>query len=253
MNSQQALSVSKSNNIQRIKSTVNRHVDRHAILATGCVIIRNFNGLAFFIWISLSTQLKEICMQKLGASVTVLKYREGSKIISTILCKVLLSIFMGRNANQQALGQNLKFWAILALFWCILVRVCSQRWVRLELENFPFSIFLPVEISILAHPKQISVISNSDKKGGKKVLRSFSYLSPIIFGFLLSLSQFLFFSSPFSLFSLPLVSLSSSFPIPSLFLPFPRPFLPKFLHKLSKGGRLDCPPLFTPLILLHQK
>ena len=73
MNSQQALSVSKSNNIQRVKSTVNRHVDRHAILATECIIIRDSNGLVFFIWISLSTQLKEIYMRKLRASVTVLK------------------------------------------------------------------------------------------------------------------------------------------------------------------------------------
>ena len=53
---------------------------------------------------------------------------------------------------------------------------------------------------------------------------------------LLFLSVFPFFLAscfPFLLF----------FPTPSLFPPFPQSALPKFLHKLSKGGRLDRPPL----------
>ena len=58
-------------------------------------------------------------------------------------------------------------------------QVCSQRWARLE--NFPFPDFFPIEISILAHPKQISVVSKSDKKKKKKKSYAYFHTLPLPF------------------------------------------------------------------------
>ena len=107
-------------------------------------------------------------------------------------------------------------------------QVCSQMWVRLE--NFPFPDFSPVEIFILVHPKQISLVSKSNKQKRKK-----SRLYPRL---LLQFPFLLFLSSPFPLFSLALFYLSiSSF---SLSFPFflltTLPF--KISPNLSKDGRL---------------
>ena len=100
-------------------------------------------------------------------------------------------------------------------------QVRSQKWARLE--NFPFPNFFPVEIFILGHPKQISVVSKSDKQKKKKVLAAHFHTFPILFKFssspfttsllflsifpsphLLSLFPFLLFSpSPFHFSSFP--------------------------------------------------
>ena len=110
-------------------------------------------------------------------------------------------------------------------------QVCSQRWARLE--HFPFHNFFPIEISILAHPKQILVVSKSDKQK-KSALLIF-----IPFPFHL---QFPFFSLSIFPVSLPLFSFLSSF---SLSLPFFLlfPFLPKFFPNFPRVG--DSPTLPT--------
>ena len=109
-------------------------------------------------------------------------------------------------------------------------QVCSQRWARLE--NFPFL------------DQKWKGKKKKKKKGPLLIFIPF----PIHFSFPPPLLQFPFFTSPFSISSLPLFSLSSSF---SLFLPFFLlfPCLPKFSPKLSKVG-VTCPthpPLVTPL------
>ena len=86
-----------------------------------------------------------------------------------------------------------------------------------KISHFP--IFPFVEISILFHPKQISVVSKSDKqKKKKKVLSALIFIHfPFHFKFPRPLLQFAFFSPPFSLFH------CLSFPFPPLF-PSPFPF-----------------------------
>ena len=71
-------------------------------------------------------------------------------------------------------------WQLHIRSWNILSQgrnqVCTQRWTRLE--NFPPNCFFPVEISILVHPKQISVVS---KSGGKKKSSAHFHTFPLPF------------------------------------------------------------------------
>ena len=108
------------------------------------------------------------------------------------------------------------------------------------------------------HPKQISIVSKSDKQKKKKKKKGplliFLYLSPFHFKFSSSPFTTIFpsFPFPFSLFSLSLFSLSSSFslslpffPLPSLFPHFPfQNFPPTFQGWATRPPR---PPLVTPL------
>ena len=140
-------------------------------------------------------------------------------------------------------------------------QMCSRRWARLE--NLKMSPIIDmIEISILVHSKQItnyklqiSVVSESDKqkkkkkKGKKKEKKKGG-------GFLCSFSYFYYnFPSfplhiPFSFFSLPLFSLSSSF---SLSLPFSS-FLPSFQNvPQTFQGWATRPPLVTPLTIKYMK
>ena len=124
----------------------------------------------------------------------------------------------------------------------------------------------PLKIFILAHPKQISVVSKvtskkkkkkkkrKKEKKRKKVLWSFSYISPFHFKF--SSSPFTIFTSFPSLFSLYCLSFSFPplfpspfpfFPLPSLFPHFP---LPSKIYSQPFQGwatRPPRPPLVTPL------
>ena len=123
-------------------------------------------------------------------------------------------------------------------------QVCSQRWARLENSPPPHNKF---PFGHIPNKFQWFQKVTSKKKKKKKVLCSFSYLSPSIFSFSPPLLQFPFFSSPFpifSLFSLPLFFLSSSFSISlpfflfsSLFQNFPQTF----------QGWATRPPLVMPL------
>ena len=131
-------------------------------------------------------------------------------------------------------------------------QVCSQRWATLP--NSPqnsiwyipnkFQLFQKVTRKFhLIHPKQISVVSKSDKKKSSAHFYIFSlpfyvFLLPFYNFFLLfsSFSTFPFFHAslfPFLLF----------FPSPTVFFHFPSlfpnfPLLYKIPPKLSKGGRL---------------
>ena len=128
--------------------------------------------------------------------------------------------------------------------------MCSQRWVKLELENFPFSIFLPVEISILVHPKQIS---NSDKKGG---VRSFAHFHTFPLSFLVffcSFHNFSFFPLRFPFFSCLLFPFPPLFPHPFPFSSFPPASPSKISPQTFERWTTRSPHLlFTPLILVHQ-
>ena len=119
--------------------------------------------------------------------------------------------------------------------------------------TFP-NFFYPLEISILVHPKQISAISKGDKKKKKKkVLCSFSYLSPFHLNFPPPLYNFPSFPLHFH-FSLPLFSLSSFFSPFPFFSLFPSPFpfssffpLPSKISPKTFQRWATHPPLVTPL------
>ena len=137
-------------------------------------------------------------------------------------------------------------------------QVCTQRWRRLEnvLQKMLFSRF-PVEISILVHLKQISVVSKSDKQKKKKKKekekkrkekekekrkKKRKKKSPLLI-FIPFPLQFKFFSFPFTVSLLfrfiSLFFLASLFPfllflpLPSLFTPFSLPS--KIFPKTFKG------------------
>ena len=105
-------------------------------------------------------------------------------------------------------------------------QVCTQRWARLE--NFPFPDF-PRRNFILIDPKQISVVSKSDKHREKKgpLLIFIPFPFHLKFFFFLFTIPLLFLS--IFLFSLPLFPLSSSFPRSlSFFLLSPLLHAPEF-------------------------
>ena len=131
--------------------------------------------------------------------------------------------------------------------------MCSQRWARLE--NFP-----PKFPFILIHPKQISVVSKSDKQKKKKERKK---KGPLLIS-IPSLLHFKFVSSPFTI--------SPSFPSPFFHFPFfpclsfpfpphfpsPSPFpsspsfpffphfpLPKFSPNFPRVGELPTPSYAT--------
>ena len=129
----------------------------------------------------------------------------------------------------------------------------------------------PPKISILVHPKQISVVSKQKvtrERERKKVICSFPYRSishfkfssspfttsllfPLHFPFFPSLSIFPFFVASVSLsysFSLSL----PFFPLPSLFPHFP-PSFQNFSPNFPRWAtRPPYPPLVTPLLILCQ-
>ena len=120
--------------------------------------------------------------------------------------------------------------------------MCSQRWARLD--NFPPNVRFGTPKTNFSDFTKWKAKKKKKKKKKEKVLCSIHTFPLPVLSFSPPLLQFPIFSSPFSLLSLSLFSLSSSF---SLFLPLflLSPFLPKFPPNFPRVGESPTLPTLS--------